>query len=96
MYSPREIEFLLDAHSIIETASLPRGGFVQRSTQVLNAVVSDPRALGMPQRMFETMLERRAAKLGAKFTEFRRSATVPVPPGESLDISSAVEASKLF
>jgi hypothetical protein len=78
-FSEDEIRFLLKPHTV-ETAA--------RVRDMSPAV--DLRALGCPARLFEEILEDRAKKLGAKFTEFHNQGT------RQDDLHDRIQSSKLF
>jgi hypothetical protein len=79
-FSEAEIRFLLQSHRL-ENATVSRS----------LATAVDLRSLGCPERIFNRVLEDRARRLGAKFTEFRSQ-----PKAPETDLDSRVQAAKLF
>jgi hypothetical protein len=93
-FTSAEIKFLLSDHTrVVETATSTRALNI-RSTPILSAA-RDPRDIGMPQKMFEEMLERRAAAIAPEFSAFRAKHRATAPNSET-DLDVAVAGGKLF
>lgn len=99
-FSEPEIRFLLGAHTVERAV-----GNAINVKHFLSPILNDPRDIGMPEHMFDRILEDRADRLGNKFAEFRAHQRGASAPGgyhltktkdDADSLAAQIESTKLF